>query len=137
MTAPTITIQIKDNRLPDLIVQAPQKAGQLVRALAIEGRNKAVMLIHDSPATGRTYQRGSISHTASSPGNPPRTDTGALINSITIANEGRFTQSINVGAEYGPHLEYGTDRMEARPFMGPMALWLEGQVSDIFDGFLE
>lgn len=137
MTAPIIQVQITDNRLPTLMAQAPAKANQLLRILANEGRNKAVMLIHESPASGRTYQRGRRTHTASSPGNPPRTDTGALINSINVEQRGAFSQSINAGTDYAAYLEFGTSTMEARPFMGPMALWLEEQVPIIFDGFIK
>ncbi len=132
-----ISVAIKDNRLPSLMVTAPQRAGQLIRVLANEGRNKAIMLIHESPATGRTYTRGTIQHTASSPGNPPRSDTASLVNSINVENAGPFSQSINVGVAHGELMEFGTDTIEPRPFMGPMALWLEGQVPDVFDKFLE
>ena len=133
----TISVVIKDNQLPRLMAAAPNKADAALRVLANEGLNKAKLLIHESPATGITYTRGTIQHTASSPGNAPRSDTGTLINSLNVQPAGTLRYEISDGVEYGVMLEFGTDNIEPRPFMGPMAMWLEGEVSDVFDKFLE
>ena len=134
---PQIQVIIKDNQLPRLMAAAPADADQALRALGVEGRNKWVMLIHESPPTGRTYTRGSVSHTASSPGNPPRSDTAALVNSINVQSAGLLRVEIRDGVEYGALMEFGTDTVEPRPAAGPMALWLEGQVPRVFNGFLK
>lgn len=73
--------------------------------------------------TGRIYKRGNRQHQASAPGEPPATDYGALVNSI----ETRISESSADYAEsetgptvaYGEGLEYGTSRMEARPYGRP------------------
>jgi HK97 gp10 family phage protein len=57
---------------------------------------------------------------ASAPGEPPRVDTARLRQSLqpSVVREGntiRGTVSTNV--EYAEHLEYGTSKMAARPFM--------------------
>lgn len=48
----------------------------------------------NSPATGRTYFRGGVSHTASPKGSPPRDDTGDLSKSfkgeVVSSDEGRI-----------------------------------------------
>lgn len=56
----------------------------------------------------------------SAPGNPPHVDTGRLRQSlqpsvVRTGNTIRGTVSTNL--EYAPHLEYGTSRMQPRPFM--------------------
>jgi HK97 gp10 family phage protein len=73
----------------------------------------------------------------SSPGEPPHVQTGALRASIRVENRGSFTQAITTSVDYAPYLEYGTRKMSARPFMGPMARELERISGDFFDGFLE
>lgn len=58
-------------------------------------------------------------HTASAPGEPPKTDTGLLVNSI-------MWQSLAQGAEagtdlmYGLYLEEGTKYMGERPWLQPV-----------------
>lgn len=81
-------------------------------------RNHAIRSIKNSPATGRTYKRGSVSHTASSAGNPPVTDEGNLVKSIS-ASVGNLEAEIGAYEPYSSFLEFGTRRMAARPFMFP------------------
>nr|WP_297388259.1 hypothetical protein [uncultured Roseateles sp.] len=89
-----------------------------VTALAIEGEAKRS--IQKSPASGKTYKKASPkrTHVASSPGNPPRTDTGALAASITHVIEGT-NAAVGTGLQYGVWLEFGTQNMAARPFLYP------------------
>lgn len=59
---------------------------------------------------------------ASSPGEFPHRRSGLLVNSVTSAVEqfGSVTiLTVISNAPYSAHLEYGTERMDARPFMGP------------------
>jgi len=81
-------------------------------------RNHAIRSIANSPATGRTYKRGGVAHTASSAGNPPKTDTGRLVGTIN-ASVGNLEAEIGAYADYSSHLEFGTRNMKARPFMVP------------------
>lgn len=46
-------------------------------------------------------------------------DTGFLRNSIHTEQESELRASVNVGAEYGLFVEYGTSRMAAQPFLNP------------------
>lgn len=86
-----------------------------------------------SPATGKTYG----DHVASSPGNPPRVDTEDLINTVKSKPEqfskedpeyriGVFKESGQ--AEKAIWLEFGTKKMEARPFMRPAYLKKRKQI---------
>jgi HK97 gp10 family phage protein len=60
---------------------------------------------------------------ASSPGDTPHRRTGNLSASTqarVVKREGdRISVDVANTAEYAEHLEFGTDRMEPRPFMGP------------------
>ena len=133
---PTISVIVKDNQLPRLKAAAPADADRALRVLANEGLNKWKLLIHESPPTGRSYTRGTVTHVASSPGNPPRSDTASLINSLNVQSAGHLRYEIRDGVAHGVLMEFGTDDVEARPSAGPMALWLEGQVEDVFAKFL-
>lgn len=46
-------------------------------------------------------------------------DTGFLRSSIQSEFEGEMTGIIGVGAEYSPHVEYGTTNMAAQPYFEP------------------
>lgn len=83
-------------------------------------RNEAIELIRSSPASGEVYHRRGVTHKASAPGEPPATDTGHLVNSITTKyNPSELSGQVIVGAGYGPYLEFGTATMEPRPFLRP------------------
>lgn len=73
--------------------------------------------------TGKVYRRGKVTHVASAPGEAPATDTGRLVNSIHIeAVDNGDAVKVSAGSgvvKYAAMLEFGTSRMEARPFMGP------------------
>jgi len=133
----TLSVTINKNDLKRLANAAPDEADRAIRALAEDGRTFAVLLINESPATGRVYVRGKVSHTASSPGEAPRTDIGTLINSIRVEHPSKGQANLVDGVEYGVYLEFGTDSMAARPFFGPAAMHMEESASSVFDGFLE
>lgn len=81
-------------------------------------RTDAIKSMQSSPASGRTYKRRSILHTASSSPNPPRVDQGDLVKSIK-ALVGRLEAFVGTNQKYGPHLEFGTQNMEPRPWLFP------------------
>jgi len=72
----------------------------------------------------------------SSPGSPPGVVTGNLLNSIYAEMDGTVGY-VNVGANYGLPLEFGTRFMEARPFVTPAMDRLAAQFSDYFEKFIE
>ena len=74
--------------------------------------------------SGQTYQKYKPrrTHTASAAGQPPATDLGNLVRSISIEVKERpkmIEGRLIVGEDYAIHLEYGTTNMQARPFLQP------------------
>lgn len=64
--------------------------------------------------------RGSVSgknHVPSAPGEPPNNDTGVLANNIETTQPEPLLVRVTSKAPYSAALEYGTSKMEARPFM--------------------
>lgn len=92
-------------------------------ALRIE--NTATEKIINPPKTGRIYPsrgRKGAKHQASAPGEPPAADTGELHTSITspdTSTEGLIRFEPGANTPYAEALEFGTSKMEPRPFMGP------------------
>lgn len=89
-------------------------------AVQAVGMTKEIL---SQPGTGRVYRRGGVVHQASVPGSPPAPDRGRLRASITWkpGPEGDapwVEYGTNVG--YAGYLEFGTSRMQARPFMRPV-----------------
>jgi len=83
-------------------------------------RNYAINSIVEGPKTGAVYSRGGKVHQASAPGEPPAGDIGTLQNSITLRiDAAKLNVYVNAGARYAAALEYGTVRMEPRPFLRP------------------
>ena len=77
-----------------------------------------------SGGSGITYQKYNPrrEHTASAQGEPPATDTGFLINSITSIvkkDKGEVVGQVITSAPYAKFLEFGTSNILPRPFMQP------------------
>lgn len=71
-----------------------------------------------------SINRGSVSgkgHVPSLPGEPPNRDTGVLSGNIEALQEGPLRAIAASNAPYSRPLEFGTSKMEARPFMRPAA----------------
>lgn len=65
---------------------------------------------------------GSVSgagHVPSKPGEPPKRDTGHLDTNIEAYRTGPLSAEVRSQAEYAAHLEFGTSKMAARPYMRP------------------
>lgn len=58
---------------------------------------------------------------ASSPGDPPHLRTGTLQGSVFYSIDGE-TLSVGASVPYADALEFGTQNMAARPFLGPTEL---------------
>lgn len=114
------TVKIDRAALDRLIREHPQKAGQRVRAMALDGDR---------------YVKNSMGTSPSAAGDPPGVDTGALKNSIHVERRGVMNQAIVTGVDYDAHLEFGTVKMGARPYMGPMAFWLQQNVEEYWKDF--
>lgn len=122
----TFTIKIKgdkqlQNRLARYAKRAPMILDQLLTKAAFHVQNVAITSIQQNPGGGREYKRGDKVHSASKPGGPPKTDTGNLVQNITV--EKKDLMYYDVGsrkdAPYGYWLEFGTSKMDARPWLTP------------------
>ena len=90
-------------------------SGEMVKSTAVRSIQ--------TQSGGQTVTRyrqggGAYQHTASSPNSPPNTDTGRLASSVAVEvqSEDVFVGS---GVEYAPYLEFGTSKMQARPWLNP------------------
>ena len=88
--------------------------GQLIRAEAIRS-------IQTGAKSGVMYQMYNPrrEHRASAPGQAPASDTGNLVSKITVKQKSLNVVHVESNADYSAFLEYGTSKMEARPFMFP------------------
>lgn len=130
-----LRVTVTKDRLNRIMALGSRRAEQFIRTAAFDGERIAKQSMLDSPP-GRRYSRGRTYHIASRPGHPPRPDTGNLRNGITTGSVAPLRWQIRVGAEYGLHLEFGTRRMAARPFMEPMARELQKSIPTLFNDFL-
>lgn len=109
-----MTFKWRGREVIERVRQAANR-GVLIATEAV--KDEAISSMRSSPATGRTYQRRGVTHVASSPGNPPRPDTGTLINRTrTEYDRNAMTGKVVFATEYAAALEYGTEKMEPRPY---------------------
>jgi hypothetical protein len=116
----SLEVKVDVSGLQRVIANEPKRVDAWLRGVAITMVGDIKLSFNTGPA-GRSYKRGkSRYHIASSPGNPPNSDTGALVGSIRQAAAGNLTYHIQSSGDYGPLLEYGTSKMSPRKFMGPV-----------------
>jgi HK97 gp10 family phage protein len=103
---------------------------ELIRDTTLKVHETAVKLIQ-AKSSGETQIRYNPkrSVTASKPGDAPNTDRGRLIQSIKFdfANKG-LSSRVGTNLKYGRDLEFGTKKMEARP-------WLSTAIRIVAKGF--
>jgi HK97 gp10 family phage protein len=101
------------------VVENPEhNAERLIARAAMMVQGRIVDSIQRDPKTGAVYGN----HQASAPGQPPATDTGQLVRSITMSvegTEGEVVGVIRASAPYAAMLEYGTSNIAPRPYMQP------------------
>ena len=102
----------KDMELP--FQEVVKGGGQLIRGEAIKS-------IQTGAKSGVMYQMYNPrrEHRASAPGQAPASDTGNLVSKITVKQKSLNVVHVESNADYSSFLEYGTSKMEARPFMFP------------------
>ena len=123
---------IEFNDIPRVLKKNPDLFDGAVDSFAEDGVRFVRQIMKDSPATGNVYFIEGVSHTSSSPGNPPRPESSALINSLNVQPAGKGQRIIADGVDYGIMLEFGTSKMEARPFFGPMIAKLKKDAPQYF-----
>ena len=103
--------------IPELSDLVNEQAQDVMR-LATFGTANRMKIVVQEPKSGRIYKRGKKFHTASAPGQAPATDSGNLVSSIMPAMADDLTGEIMLN-DYGVYLEFGTNRIAARPFIIP------------------
>ena len=102
----------------DRIINNDVNRDALMRATTEQATGNMQLSMTESPATGKTYQRGNKVHIASSPGNPPRVDMGTLRGSLKIIKLGNKRYAIRTSVLHGFETEFGVG-MPPRPWMRP------------------
>lgn len=102
-----------ETELKEPIIEVLKGGAQLIRGEAIKS-------IQSGSKSGRSYQKynPTRTHRASAPGEAPATDTGNLVSNIMVEDKGDSIE-VQSNAEYSKFLEFGTSKMEARPFLFP------------------
>lgn len=95
-----------------------KEIGRFIRSIAF-GVEAEMKILMTGSKSGIVYMRGGRSHQASAPGEPPAVDTGFLINSIQTDVKSDAEATITIAAEYAEALEFGTSKIEPRPFVRP------------------
>ncbi|BEV00077.1 HK97-gp10 family putative phage morphogenesis protein [Novosphingobium olei] len=83
----------------------------------------------------RSISEGSVSgkgHVPSKPGEPPNRDTGVLQAGIENRMVSDLEAEVSSNAPYAAPLEFGTSRMEARPYMRPARDKMAPEVQRLF-----
>lgn len=115
-----------------VVSEGKKTAGALLLEAATDTHSNAVKSISGGSRAGKKYKAtkaGKI-HTASAPGEPPKTDTGALVSGITLEKEPYgYSVGSRPKAPHGFWLEFGTSKMDPRP-------WLRPAFDKMVDGFL-
>ena len=88
--------------------------GQLIRG-------EAVKSIQQGSKSGIVYEKYNPrrTHRASAPGEAPASDTGNLVSKIMVKQKTKNITNVESNANYSAFLEYGTSKMQPRPFMLP------------------
>lgn len=97
------------------VFAAVNKGGQLIRG-------EAVKSISRGARTGNVYRRGTgRTHTASAPGEFPKTDTGELVSNITVEKETRTSVTVGsrIQAPQGYWLETKEPSQGGREWLRP------------------
>ena len=118
-----ISLNVVYNKIPAMNANALPEADRIVEEWGLEILHTAQRAIENPPKTGIVYERGSISHQASAPGEAPADDTGNLRNNAKIKNVGMAKRDVVFYSDYAFHLEYGHWNhgvwTYARPFLRP------------------
>ena len=123
-----MNIQIKVTNLKKVLSQLNrlQKDMEVPFQEVVKGggqqiRNEAIKSIQAGGKSGIVYQKYNPrrEHRASAPGEAPASDTGNLVSKIIVKQKSRNRVNVESNANYSAYLEYGTSKMQPRPFMLP------------------
>ena len=101
-------------------IDANNLIGKAIATSALEVQSHAQRSIQRAPRGGEPYVRYAPRRegVASAPGETPATDTGRLVSSV-FAQIQPLSAEVGTDVDYGTHLEFGTVKMGARPWLHP------------------
>lgn len=114
-----IEVKVDVKGIDALIRDEPKRVDAWLRGVAITMVGDIKTSFNSGPG-GRTYKRGTRYHIASSPFNPPNSDTGALVGGIRQKSAGNLAYKIVASGIAADLLEFGTAKMQPRPYMRPV-----------------
>ena len=120
------------SQLENLDKQLEPDFQEIVKGGAQLIRGEAIKSIQTGAKSGVVYQMYNPrrQHRASAPGQAPASDTGNLVSKIIVKQKDANVTNVESNANYSAYLEYGTSKMEPRPFMLPA---FEKSKKPIFD----
>ena len=118
------TVRRDDRKLQEIRQRTPQHAHDIVFSLLHEG---------EAYAKSHMGEQGSPAPAGAFPG----IVTGELKNSLTVNAISQTSGELITDKDYAPPLEFGSSKMEARPFMLPTAYYMEGLVEEKFKDLIE
>lgn len=129
----------KGREIPTQFVEKAKKGiADGLMAIALMAMAEAQKSILRGPKTGRIYKRGTVTHQASAPGEPPANDHGFLANYINAdIDYSELTANLRASAPYAVNLEYGTRKMAARPFFRPAVDKIKPQAKGVIDAYVK
>lgn len=128
----------KGRKIPkDLIAKVEKAVSDGLMALALMAQGEAQQSILRGKKSGRVYNRGKRSHQASAPGEAPANDYGFLASNIKAELADKNTANLRSNAPYSIHLEYGTRKMAARPFLRPAGDRIREKARPIMDAYVK
>lgn len=104
-------------RLKRLSREASKVAGAIVEEGADTIRAYAYQKISAGSASGQSG--GKHQHQPSRPGEFPNRELGDLQTGLKVRRTGPLTAEVRAEAKHSAPLEFGTSRMQARPFLRP------------------
>lgn len=115
-----MTVKIVKTNVKEVLESlSGDQLGRAVMAGAFVLETKIKVSMSASSHSGKMY----AGHRASAPGETPAVDTGNLVNSIkselVSSSDTDAWANVGTGVEYAEYLEFGTSRMESRPYMRP------------------
>lgn len=111
-------VEITHNYFPQMGPQMRREADRLASETAF-GILRHARVAMAAPKHGIQYPRGGRVHVASAPGEAPAIDTGALSGSGYAERAQEGTWVVGFSTEYAAAQEYGTPRIEPRPYLRP------------------
>jgi len=115
-----------------------QRLKKLSGPAVVKAANKVLYVGSDMIRTEafRSISAGSVSgkgHVPSSPGEPPNRDTGVLQAHLRAELVSPLEAQVASEAPYAAALEFGTSKMEARPYMRPARDKQAGEIQRLFE----